>query len=74
MEESTDEADVGDIEWAQIEAWGRLESLKQISDQTGLPIEVVNRNIKRLEKALIGGKDQSHGQQARPLVRRGESC
>lgn len=64
MPDSTVEEDVGEIKRAQIEeAWCKLKPLSQIADETGLPIEVVNRNIKRLEKALIGGKGQSHGQQ-----------
>lgn len=64
MPDSTVEEDIGDIKRAQIEeAWRRLKSLRQIADETGLPIEVVNRSIKRLEKALIGGKGQRHGQQ-----------
>jgi hypothetical protein len=64
MPDSTVEEDIGEIKREQIEdAWYERKPLRQIAEETGLPIEVVNRSIKRLEKALFGGKVQRHGQQ-----------
>lgn len=34
-------------------AWGELKTLSQIAAETGLPIEVVNRDLKEMQKALV---------------------
>jgi DNA-directed RNA polymerase specialized sigma24 family protein len=41
-------------------AWGRGLTISQIADETGLSVEVVLQDLKRLEKAIVESEVRSH--------------
>ena len=60
--DSTVEEDIGEIKWKQaIAAWDEKKTLRQVADETGLKIEVVNKKLKLLQKTIVKQKFKDHG-------------
>ena len=52
--DSTVEEDIGEIKREQIFiAWDEGKTLKQIAEEVDLPIKVVSRNLKRMQRPII---------------------
>jgi ribose 5-phosphate isomerase len=68
MKNTTDSASedkVGDIIQKQIIiAWDEGKPLPQTKKETGLPIEVVSRNLKKIQKILIERGVKGHGKES----------
>ena len=60
--DNSDDDPTGDITRKILLAWSEGLSLRQISERVGLPIDVVNRSLKRSLKAIIGHGIKSHVQ------------
>lgn len=52
--DNQDEDDIDDITWQQIiTGWHRGKSPSQIAEETGLPIKLVYKRLKRTQKRII---------------------
>jgi predicted transcriptional regulator len=59
--DSTVEEDISEITRKEIiKAWKRGENLTRIAQEVGLPIKVINRNLKLIEKTFIEKGVKSH--------------